>query len=78
VGPRTGLDGGKSRSTGIRSRDRPAPSSVAIPTELPGPRSQQYKAQIDVSPSHAYANWTEFQECAVLLIVTRRFKSNFD
>ena len=31
-----GLDGGKSRLTGIRSPDRPARSSVAIPTELPG------------------------------------------
>ena len=29
--------GGKSRSTGIRSSDRPARASVAIPTELPGP-----------------------------------------
>ena len=38
VGPRAGLDGGKSRPTGIRSPDRPARSSVAIPTELPGPQ----------------------------------------
>ena len=30
--------GGKSRPTGIRSPDRPARSSVAIPTELPGPQ----------------------------------------
>ena len=37
VGPRAGLDGGKSRHTGIRSPDRPARSLVAIPTELPGP-----------------------------------------
>ena len=38
MGPRAGLDGGKSRPpTGIRSPDRPARSSVAIPTELPGP-----------------------------------------
>ena len=29
--------GGKSRPTGIRSPDRPARSSVAIPTELLGP-----------------------------------------
>ena len=29
--------GGKSRPTGIRSPDRSALSSVAIPTELPGP-----------------------------------------
>ena len=29
--------GGKSRPTGNRSSDRPARSSVAIPTELPGP-----------------------------------------
>ena len=37
VGPRAGLDGGKSRPTGIRSPDGPAHRSVAIPTELPGP-----------------------------------------
>ena len=37
--PRAGLDGRKSRPTGIRSPDRPARSSVAIPTELPGPHS---------------------------------------
>ena len=36
MGPRTGLDGRKiSSPTGIRSPDRPAGSSVAIPTELP-------------------------------------------
>ena len=39
MGPRAGLDGGKSRPTGIRSQDRPARSSVAIPTELPGPQT---------------------------------------
>ena len=37
MGPRPGLGGGKSRPIGIRSPDRPARSSVAIPTELPGP-----------------------------------------
>jgi hypothetical protein len=36
VGPRASLDSGKSRHTGIRSPDRPARSSVTIPTELPG------------------------------------------
>jgi hypothetical protein len=40
MGPRAGLDRrGKSRPTRIRSPDRPARSSVAIPTELPGPHS---------------------------------------
>ena len=34
MGPRAGLDGGKSRLTGIRSPELPARSSVAIPTEL--------------------------------------------
>ena len=38
VGPRAGLQGGKTRPTGIRSPDRPARSSVAIPTELTGQR----------------------------------------
>ena len=35
--PRPVRAGGKSRPTGIRSPDRPARSSVAIPTELLGP-----------------------------------------
>jgi len=44
VGPTAGLDRcGKSRPpTGIRSPDHPARSSVAIPTELPGPREISY------------------------------------
>jgi len=37
VGPRAGLDSAENLApTGIRSLDRPARSSVAIPTELPG------------------------------------------
>ena len=36
--PRPVWTGGKSRLTGIRSPDRPARNSVAIPTELPGPQ----------------------------------------
>ena len=41
MGPRAGLDrDGKSRPPGIRSPDRPARSSVAIPTELPGPHQR--------------------------------------
>ena len=38
VGPRAGLDVRKTRPIGIRSPDRPARSSVAIPTELTGPQ----------------------------------------
>ena len=37
MGPRAGLDGRKSRSHRDSIPDRPARSSVAIPTELPGP-----------------------------------------
>jgi len=37
VGPRAGLEGGKSRPHRDSIPDRPARSSVAIPTELPGP-----------------------------------------
>ena len=37
MGPRVGLDGEKCRPTRIRSPDRPALSSVAIPTELSDP-----------------------------------------
>ena len=48
VGPRASLDGGKSRPTGIRSPDRPACSSVAIPTELPGPRRWQDNIKMDI------------------------------
>jgi len=36
VGPRAGLEGGKSRPHRDSIPDRPARSSVAIPTELPG------------------------------------------
>ena len=40
VDPRVGLEGRKiSSPTGIRSPDRLARSSVAIPTELPGPHN---------------------------------------
>jgi hypothetical protein len=46
VGPRAGLDRcGKSRPTGIRSTDRPARSSVAIPTELPEPTQKWWRDQ---------------------------------
>ena len=39
MGVRAGLDGRKiSPQRGIRSQDRPARSSVAIQTELPGPQ----------------------------------------
>ena len=37
MGPTTGLDGGKSRLHRDSIPDRPSRSSVAIPTELPGP-----------------------------------------
>ena len=37
MGPRAGLAGGKSRPHRVTIPDRPAPSSVAIPTELHGP-----------------------------------------
>ena len=39
--------GGKSRPTGIRSPDRPVRSSVAIPTELPGP--QKFSKYLTIS-----------------------------
>ena len=40
MGPRAGLDGrGKSRPHRDSIPDRPARSSVAIPTELPGPQN---------------------------------------
>jgi len=39
VGPRAGLKGGKSRPHQDSIPDRPARSSVAIPTELPRPRT---------------------------------------
>ena len=42
MGPRAGFDSGKSSPTGIRSPDRPARSSVAIPTKLPGPQIIKY------------------------------------
>jgi hypothetical protein len=39
VGPRVGLDERKLRTHRDSIPDRPTPSSVAIPTELPGPRN---------------------------------------
>ena len=52
MGLRAGLDWcGKSRPTGIRSPDRPARSSVAIPTELPGPPKHSYNIEITHNPS---------------------------
>ena len=47
VGPRAGLDGcGKSLPHRIRFPDRPARSSVSIPTELPGPSLPQQKCNV--------------------------------
>jgi hypothetical protein len=44
VGPRAGLDRcGKSRPHRDSIPDRPARSSVAIPTELPGPHNSHSK-----------------------------------
>ena len=45
--------------TGIRSPDRPARSSVAIPTELPGPRKQ--KRQVSNTRLHQRSAWNKFQ-----------------
>ena len=39
MGPRAGPEGGKSRPHRDSIPDRPARSSFAIPTELPGPRT---------------------------------------
>jgi len=41
VGPRAGLDGGKSRPHRDSISDRPVRSSVTIPTELPGPQVKE-------------------------------------
>jgi hypothetical protein len=46
MGPRASLDSGKSRPTGIRSPDRPARSSVSIPTELPGRHISKVSSKI--------------------------------
>ena len=40
--------GGRSRPTGIRYPDRPVRSSVAIPTEIPGPHWYKYSTHISV------------------------------
>ena len=45
MGPRAGLDGGKSRHTGIRSPDRPARSLVALPSELRDPHTGYRQAK---------------------------------
>ena len=48
--------GGKSRPTGIRFPDRPARSSVGIPTELPGPPICQLQSEIlvTITPNSKY------------------------
>ena len=47
--------GGKSRPTRIRSPERPARSSVAIPTELPGPYFPCRTAHISLVPKLVHA-----------------------
>ena len=49
--------GGKSRPTGIRSPDSPVRSSVAIPTELPGPLCRPGKKQKTVHGRHQSPNF---------------------
>jgi len=51
MGPRAGLDGRKSRPHRDSIPDLPARSSVAIPTELPGPLARIYWINILV-PLH--------------------------
>ena len=58
MGPRASTNGGKSRPTGIRSPDRPARSSVAIPTELPGPQPvlvEILNMKTEAKPSSGFA-----------------------
>ena len=43
MGPRAGLDGRKSRPHRDSIPELPARSSVAIPTELPGPHINKYQ-----------------------------------
>ena len=62
MGPRAGLDGGKPRPTGIRSPDHLARSSVAIPTELPGPPNTEVTALITLIVTSA-----EFSPFSALL-----------
>jgi hypothetical protein len=53
VGTRAGLDRcGKSRPTGIRSPERPARSSVALSTELPGPHTFTLYSCLPSSQTH--------------------------
>jgi hypothetical protein len=57
VGPRTGVDGyGKSRSTGIRSPDRPARSQSLYRLSYPGPQywllNDHFTVNITESPKY--------------------------
>jgi len=57
VGPRAGLDRcGKSRPHRDSIQDHPARSSVAIPTELPGPQLLQFKGKPCAEYTPIFAN----------------------
>jgi hypothetical protein len=56
-----------SPSTGIRSRDRPACSSVAIPTELPGPQC----ARLCVYKNTVFFSWMSARQETVALMAAR-------
>ena len=62
---------GKSHPTGIRSPDRPARSSVAIPTELPGPhilviRFLKTMAVYDHLSTHSSENTLNRRTCLLI------------
>ena len=59
MGPRAGLDGRKISSPPVFDHGRPARSSVAIPTELPGPQTHLrlfilYNSRGFVAPRELY------------------------
>ena len=51
MGPRAGLDGGKSRPTGIRSPDRPALIQSLYRLSYPAQTKFEYKLAINWTPN---------------------------
>jgi len=73
AGPRAGLDGRKISSQRDSIPDRPAYSSVAIPTELPGPQHKEVICH-KLSALTILWNKTELLDAYVLSSCTASYK----
>ena len=67
--------GGKSRPTGIRSPDRPSRSSVAVPTELPGPPRKVKRQNDGISWCTGYSGDRKYKLKYSPLLIFQEIKS---